>query len=91
MNSKIEPRDYCWGCVVRGKIRDTLAAVDPSMPLELVVDDVFRELTLTEVGQCARETLLAWAEDERRPPRPRRLARIASPEHRQARNDHGDC
>jgi hypothetical protein len=91
MNSTIETHDDCWGCVVRGKIRDTLAGVDPSMPLELVMEDVFRELTLTEVCQCARETLLAWAEEERRPPRPRRLARIVSPEHRRARNEHGDC
>jgi hypothetical protein len=91
MNNKIETRDDCWGCVVRGKLHDALAGVDPSMPLELIVDDVFRELTLAEVVQCARETLLAWAEDERRPPRPRRVARLALPGHSRARGDHGDC
>lgn len=77
-----DPTDHdCWGCVVRGKLQAALAGVDPSTPLELVVDAVLRELTLAELCQCAGETLLAWAEDERRPPRPRRLARLALPGH----------
>jgi hypothetical protein len=72
-----DPTDHdCWGCTIRARLHDALAGVDPSVPLELVVDDVFRELTLAEVVQCARETLLAWAEEERRPPRPRRLTSL---------------
>jgi len=78
MNSKIETHDDCRGCAIRGKLHDALAGVDPSTPLEPIVNAVLGELTLAEICQCAGETLLAWAEDERRPPRPRRFARVAS-------------
>jgi hypothetical protein len=71
----------CWGCVVRAKLRDALAGVDPSTPLELLMDELFHELTLEEVSRLAGETLLAWAEDERRAPRHGRIARLASPRH----------
>jgi hypothetical protein len=83
----------CWGCVVRGKLLDALAGVDPNAPLEPIVDAVLRELTLAELCQCAGETLRAWAEEERQPPPPRRLARWAEEERlaRLARGDHGDC
>jgi hypothetical protein len=69
MNSTIETHDECWGCVVRAKLHDALAGVDPATPLEPIVNAVLRELTIVELWQLASATLEGWAEDERPAPR----------------------
>jgi hypothetical protein len=73
-----DPTD-CWGCVARAKLHRGLACVDPTTPLEPIVQAVLGELTVAELCQCAGETLRVWAEDERRPPRRSRLTRVPSP------------
>jgi hypothetical protein len=65
----------CRGCAARAKLRRALACVEPTTPVQPIIEALFDELTLGELWHCAAETLADWAAEERRPAGPIRAPR----------------